>query len=462
MLDNLTESPDAMGMSAPPVFSSYYDGTVNPKVKVDENSFLGETESEEYVPQTLYSAYGYIGLMNRNRPPFSYFMIKDMLCDPRILLGLWMLKGPLVASTEFEVKCSNAEVTDFVTDNLNRFYRNSVHRVLKALDWGFSASEVLYRYNTEDGLIHFDSVKDFDSLDCRPVVYRGKVVGFHYRRNSDPWSGSSYSPRKPDDTKGEANLEWGYLGAPRALWHTHWRDRNPYFGVSRLFGVHVPWWEKWAEDGYRNIRRLWFTKCAFDGGVMYHPAGTINTKDRGPMPARDYAREIIEKKRTGAVLTLPNTMAGTDGTTRAWEYQPPEGNPTPAGLLEYGESLDMEILEAFGIPPSVLQSSGSGGLQEGGGGGDLGEDAYHGNLPELNLTLTDDFNRQALRYLVQYQFGLTEYEVIVHPIGKATPATPLLGPDGLPIPPVGKDADPNADPADPSSSAPNIEKNPGS
>lgn len=441
------ESPSAgLGFQTPasPVFSNYYDGTVNPRVRVDEKAFVGDLITEEYVPNSLFGMYGYLGLMNRNRPPFSYFTVRDMLCDPRVLLGLWLLKGPIVAKTEFEVDCGNAEVTDFVTRQLERFYRVAAHRVLKAIEWGYSASEIEYRTNQETQLIEFYDIVDMEPLDCRPVLRKGKIVGFYFRRNADPWSNQDLDISKLDKTLKEGSPnepiqpDWVYIGAPRALWHVHWPERNKYFGVSRLFGVHVPWWEKWAEDGYRNIRRLWFTKCAFDGGIMYHPNGTINTMTRGSLPARDYARQLIEQKRTGAVLALPNTL-GPDGQGRAWEYVAPEGSPTPAGLLEYGESLDMEILEAFGIPPEVIQSmgGGAGGDLGGGGGSDVAVDAFHAALHEINLNLVKSFDTQCLRYLVQYQFGVTEYEIKVQPIGKKeAAAAAMIDPEtGLPLVP---------------------------
>lgn len=438
--------PEPMGMGEPyvppPVFSDTYYGTVNPNVKVDDKAFLSDMISMEYTPGWSGGMYGFLGLMNRNRPPFSYWMIKDMICDPRILLGLWLLKGPIVANPEFEVECSNSQVTEFVTKQVNRFYRNSAHRVMKCLEWGYSASEVLYRYNSEDGLIHFDTVRDLDPLDCRPVENQGKIVGFRYRKNLGIGSKNGLVDERDlkheDREKSWSDGGWRYIGAPRALWHVHWRERNPWFGVSRLFGVHVPWWEKWSEDGFRNIRRLWFGRCAFDGGIMYHPSGTIPTRN-GPLPARDYARELIEKKRTGAVLTLPNNMAGTDGSVRAWEYQAPEGTPTPAGLIEYGESLDLEVLEAFGIPPGIVQAiSMAGG--EGGGADEVSRDAYYAILHEINLNMINDFDTQNLRYLVQYQFGVVEYEIVVKPIGTGNKDLQALAPLMQP------EQDPNADP----------------
>ena len=406
-------------------------GSVNPKMVVGPETFIDsglKPITSDYVPQAVLGMYGYIGLLNRNRPPFTYWTIRDMLCDPRITFGLMLLKGPLVSNPMFNVKCSDPTVTEFLTSNLTRFWNVAAMRQLKAIEWGYSASEILYRQDSETGLIHFDDIRDLESLDCRPVCMDGAIIGFRYRHNPDAWgmtassnpaSGSNTGNYIPAAKNAEEGWDgWKYIGAPKALWHVHWRDRNPWFGLSRLFGTHVPWYEMWSEDGYRNIRRLWYTGCAFDGGIMYHPNGTVSTPT-GPVLARDYARQMVNQKRTGATLTLPNQLSA-DGSTQAWLYQPPEGNPTPAGLLEYGEDLRAEIFESLGIPPEVIQSSGETGFGST-SGRQVPQMAYHAILHQLASDLVKDFDRYCLRYLVACNFGNIPYEVEAVPIDSAAP-----------------------------------------
>lgn len=433
----------------PQVTQGPIHGAVNPNMVVGPETFLGDglrPITAEYVPQAVLGMYGYVGLLNRNRPPFTYWTIRDMLCDPRITFGLMLLKGPLVSNPTFEVKCEDASVAEFLESNLTRFWNVAVMRVLKALEWGYSASEILYRQDPSTNLIHFDDVRDLESLDCRPVILDGSIIGFRYRKNPDPWgmtasanpvtASSTANPVPQDKDRNKIWDGWGYIGAPRALWHVHWRDRNPWFGLSRLFGTHVPWWEMWSEDGYRNIRRLWYTGCAFDGGIMYHPNGTVQTPS-GPILARDYARQLVNQKRTGATLTLPNQLSA-DGSTQAWLYQPPEGNPTPAGLLEYGEDLRAEIFESLGIPPEVIQSSGETGFGSS-SGRQVPQMAYHAILHQIASDLVKDFDRQSLRYLVACNFGSIPYEIAAVPIdsAEAAPTDPnnpameaLAGEDG--------------------------------
>lgn len=395
-----------------------FEGAVNPGLTLKPDDLLGRPLTADYVPQAVSAVTTYIGLMNRNRPPFTYYTIRDMLCDPRVIFGLLLLKGPVVSRPIYQVECNDSRVGEFITKNLEIFWNVAAERVMKALEWGFSASEVLYEYNSEDGLIYFANVRDMESLDCRPVVLSGNIIGFQYRQGSDPWGNMNISGKSDESAASSSNNEWRYVGAPKALWHLHWPSRNPWFGLSRLFGAHVPWYEMWSEDGFRQIRRLWFTSCAFDGGTMYHPSGMIATP-QGQKPARDYAREMIEKKRTGSVLTLPNTVAG-DGNARAWEYIPPEGQPTPAGLLEYGEDLRSEVFEALGIPPEVIQSGGETGFGSS-SGRQVPQDAYNSILHSLSTQLLLDFNRFVLRYLVNVQFGPVQYRVFCTPLDEMSP-----------------------------------------
>lgn len=435
---------------------------VNPKQ-------LLQPMTEDYAPAAYYSGNQ---LVTRNRPPFTRFTVRDMIVDPRIIYGLWLLKGPLIAKgprrkivdskpptagppqqpfgmafpnkppkkanpfspekgneeegddTEegdsflegmntpqassggekgevqgFMVQCDHPGVKKFIEDNLVRFWRTEALKALKAIEWGYSGSEVLYR--VKDGYLCFDRLKDLQPEDVSPVAYKGNLVGVNVRM-----SGKNGTPTC-------------YLGGPKVLWHLHWRERNAWWGMSRLLGAHVPWWEKWCDGGYRDVRRLWYYKNAFNGGTIYHPPGMTKLTNGSTIANKDLAREIIEKMRAGGVLTLPNTPAG-DGAGKAWEYDPPTANASPEGLLEYGESLDSETLEALGIPPEVIESSGNQGFGSS-TGRQVPQEAFESILQELIQNLIWDFDMQVLRYLIPINFlegDKVDYEIIPVPISE--------------------------------------------
>ena len=142
---------------------------------------------------------------------------------------------------------------------------------------------------------------------------------------------------------------------------------------------------------------------------MYHPPGLTRTKDGLTISNKDLAREMIEKKRTGGTLTLPNTTGGEG--IRTWEYSAPASNQVPSGLAEYGQSLKEELFEGMGIPPEVFQSGGGEGFGSS-TGRQIPEEAFFAVLQEIVGWLISDADSQIFRHLVRLNFGDIDYEIV--------------------------------------------------
>jgi hypothetical protein len=359
------------------------------EVLVNINDLLN-TQVADYVPGTYWAQWGY----TRNRPLFNSYTIREMLIDPRVRFGLWIIKGHLMAKAKFKVESDTPEVQEFVQDQFKRFWKQGVTQALKAIEWGYSGAEVQYEQDEKTGRVVYAKLNDFEPPSVKIVTNKGERVGLLV---------SNYQ------TINMAPGKAIYLGGPKAFHHVHWKEYNRHYGLSRLYAAHVPWNEIWSEGGYRDVRRLWFYKNAFEGGIMRHPQGTVKLPSGQVRSYQDIAQEMIEKKRAGAVLTLPSD---TDqrGNPR-WDYEPAKGNTIPAGLFEYGQSLRVEILEALGIPPEVIESSGSQGFGSS-SGRSIPEDAFYSVLFELLLNLTNDVVEQIVRPLVQInaQLGLLTYD----------------------------------------------------
>lgn len=349
---------------------------------------LAPSPTQDYTPHAYYSGFQLLS----QRPAFTASTVQQMMSDPRVVYGLMLLKGPILTNAHVKVNCADENIRQYNIKQINRFWLNSAVRVMKAVEWGYSGSEVMYREG-DDGRIHFDTVKDFYPPDVRLVTRNGNHCGINVRNVL----GSS-SPV--------------FLGFPKAMYHLHHRDRNPWYGLSRLHGAHVPWWEIWSDGGYRDIRRLWFYKNAYEGGVVRHPPGTTRDEQGNPIPCSLYAREIVQKKRTGGVLTLPNTLANDQGAF-AWTFEPPTPLPVPEGLLEYGNILRDEILEALGIPPEIIASGGDQGFGSS-TGRQVPQMAFYSILQELFQWLLNDFYDYVLHPLNKIVFGenLPEIELV--------------------------------------------------
>ena len=353
------------------------------RVLVNTDQLL-ETQVKEYVPNT-YSTYLFQG---RHRPLFTQATIRDMVIDPRVMFGLWLIKGPMLSKAKFNVDCENEDVKQFIADQIHSFWLNGAVQALKAIEWGFSAGEVLYRMEDGTERIVYRGLKDFEPPSCRVVTCNGEHVGIVVQNYET------------------TNMRPGrrvYLGGPKVLHHIHWRHYNPHYGRSRLVGAHIPWNEIWSEGGYRDIRRMWFYRNAFEGGTLYHPHGTVKTPDGRIMEYQNIAQEILEKKRTGAVMSLPNDLDNKGN--RQWEYIEPRGNTIPPGLFDYGDSLRIEILEAMGIPYEVIEASGNEGFGSS-TGRQIPETAFYAILQEHLNWLIYDFCEQIARPLVQINAAL--------------------------------------------------------
>lgn len=366
--------------------------TVQIPSQVRSDDLVNEFTSD-YLPS------GYAGLfyLGRNRPPFTHWSIREMLQDPRVRFGLSLIKGPIASMAKFEIQGKDKKVNEYVAKQVNRFWKNSLMRALRAIEWGYSGSEVIYRFM--DGQLHFDRLKDIDPLDVRPVICKGELTGINVRNVHWMQSIRDTYPL--------------YLGIPKAFWHIHNREFHAWFGQSRLYSAHIPWWEIWSDGGYRDVRRLWFYKNSFEGGTLYHPPGHTRLPNGVMVSNKDLAREIIEKKRTGGVMTLPNTPTGD--RQRAWEHEPAKANPAPGDLMEYGKDLRKEILEALGIPPEVIESESSEGFGSS-SGRQIPALAFFSTLQELVQWLVYDLDNQILRFLVGVNYGPVEYEILAKPL----------------------------------------------
>jgi hypothetical protein len=336
----------------------------------------------------------------RKAPPFSLSVALEMLTDPRITLGLWLVKGPILSKTRFFVDCDRPEVKEFLKAQITRFWRMSAIRALKAIEWGFAASEVMY--HVSGGMIHYDTLKDLHSLDCRAVTQKGKLVGATVR-----------------NVPGYRAKQKITLEGARLLWTIHSREIHPWYGRSRLFGAYLPWLELWTEGGCRDTRRLYFHKYAFSGPIGYHPTGSVSLSDGTQVSNRDFMREMLEKYKTGAVMTFPNTRDGNGNL--AWNVVPPNVSAPPEQIMSYISDLRTEILEGLGIPPEVIETQGG---TTGWSGKAIPMEAFYSILQDVVNWLSHDFKQQILVPLIEINFGKgIEFDIV--PFGLSfAPSTP--------------------------------------
>lgn len=365
-------------------------------VNVSKQELVGGSFVQDYAPSNIVYQYA----SARNRPPFSPLLIREMELDPRVSFGLNLIKGRIITRADVKVKAEDEDVAEFITTTINRFWNRSIDIALRAIEWGNKASEVMYEYDKQ-GRVQFSHLKSYHYGDYDLVSYKGEVSGFLVKHGR---------------FGGNVDLKNIYIGGPKAFIHLHWREYDPIHGLSRLYPVLVPWWEIWCTGGYRDIRRLWYYKNAYDGGTLYYPEGLAELPDGRKVHHQKIAQEIMEKARVGAVRTFPSSYTA-NGNQKKWEYQPPKTQNAPGGLADYGRELRQEILEAMGVPYEVIEASGNEGFGSS-SGREIPVESFDATIQTLIQALITDLDKWVISPLVQLNWARQDkdYELIVKPI----------------------------------------------
>jgi len=314
----------------------------------DGKRLLGPAKTTGYKPirQEHFERY-------RDLPIFSFEMIRWMLFDPTVRLGLAMRAAPL-CNAEFaykegqewipgiRVEGGNEEVGQFILRQLKRFWRHELLKMLQAQIWGWSAAEVTYRFNKITGRVEMNRTLSRHARDVFAQVKGGDIVGVKFTRLKGE--------------KGEIKLP-----VPKCYWHAFDSEAESPYGRSILKGAYSPWADKNLEGGACDVRRLYMHKDAYAGMHIQYPAGSTPI-DGDDVPNRDIAREAVEQHKSGGVMTTPSEIDPTTGE-KLWVVEYAKTNSNPAHILQYPKDLDVEILRGIEIPDDVVTSEATGAWQ---------------------------------------------------------------------------------------------------
>lgn len=358
---------------------------------MDPNELL-KTHSHDYEPRATGAFYQMHHLFN------PYMWVPLMLDDPRINIALNYVKGAILSLSKFYVDEGDdgdepgegSPVKQFVVKQITRWWQTTAVKMLTALEWGYCGLEPLY--HECDGMIQYAGANRFEPFDIRAVSKKGTLVGLELKRHD----------REPL-----------YLGFPKSLWHVHGREHNPLYGLSKLRSAFRPWGDLYHQNGLLAIKRLYFYKYAFQGETICYPAGVHTTPGGVEKPNVDIAREILEQVRSGGVIALPSTVDAATGQ-RLWFLEPRPSLSGAADLLEEIDRLRVEMAEAIGVPPELIEAAETG---SGYSGRRVPQQAFRGMLQDIVYWLVGDFDQQVCRKLVKLNFGIDEPKYEIVPFG---------------------------------------------
>lgn len=343
---------------------------------------------------------------NIRRPLFSTRWVHRMLADQRVQFALRMIKGPCLSTSRFYVKDPDStpeqpsKIKEYLVREVTRFWRHSASKALRALEWGYSGNECVFRMS--DGLVSFNALKTIHPRDLKIITLDGEKAGM---------SVSGVKNRK----------QRVYLGGPKGLWHVHGREENPWYGMSRLFGAFIPWLEFYEDGGAKDVRRLYYHKYAFSGDVGYFPTGrepdSQNQPGNQPRSNREVMRSMLTKRKTGASIMFPGSR--DESGNLKWTIETPSPGPGATDVLEYHRHLKEEIFEGMGVPNEVVEAAETG---SGYSGRKVPQEAFFSMLQEIVDWLIYDFDQQVLRPMVQFNFGVKDYPYEIIPFGLLKPS----------------------------------------
>lgn len=353
-----------------------------------------------------YGWYGYPSSVIDGAPWFTWFDVPRMLRDPQVRFILKMWRAPFQQVT-WKVKAESDRVAKFVDMSLRRLWRRHLPMILlRYCCYGYAAGGV--EFALQRGLIRANKLQVVEPRDARPLVW-------------------SDGPNKGERAGFSANSL--KVLAPHAVWFAGNEEMGEGYDWPILAGMFEPWLEKRGRGGAIHSRRLWYRKCAFTGGTMYHPPGPINVgTDEAPQirDSQDVARETLEMYESGGILTFSNEQHPGIPGKYSWEFTPSESRADVAGVRDYPKDLDQEMLRGAGIPPEVLEASQVG---SGWSGRMIPLLAYYGGVDEFVGPLIEALSLP-IRHAAHVNFGASWFGVEPIPLTEMLKQQAEAGPGG--------------------------------
>lgn len=347
-----------------------------------------------YIPPSRWRDHGAI---------FPDYDLEEMRRDPRIQLGLGVLKGP-VYTARISVSSPRPEVQEWVFRQYEHLWETELGLLLLMLDYGVATGEVTLRDDPKTGLAEIQSLHHVRYSDAKPLQ----------------WDGGAFAGIRVKRIKSHSDSNI-FVPSPRAYWIANEPEFNPYSGRSRLWGAWEPWKEKSSRHGGKDCRRTWYLRNAFSGIVIRHPPGKIKLGDGREMSNQDYAREIAESYENGGVLILPSAR-DENSKEFLWSVEWPKVNGDIGGMRDYIKDLDDEIFQGMRILKEVIEAAESG---SGWAGRTVPFLVYLTDIDRVVKSIVSAIDEQVIKPVAQRNFGI-DVEYSVKPIS----LVPQDKPDG--------------------------------
>jgi len=314
-------------------------------------------------------------VITRRKPLFTYqeevplSAFRRMRTDPQVQAGLSVIKLPILAQTfSIEGPGGATDATDTIEKAISGAYNKILQRALLAVEFGFSAQEIVW--SESDGLFTISGSYDFD-----PVNVKLNIDEF----------GDVHSYTIPGGIE---------IPKDKAFIFTHRKEFGNPYGTSRLLSCYDVWRTK--ELIWLFTNRYYERKGNPPTIVKYPSSPNQKETDRNANDAIEMGRGLLEN----AVVALPSTR--DEFGKEIWELGYLTDDARAGMFLDYLKYLDRMILRAMFIPDRVMtqeDSSGSYALAR------AHLDLFLVSEDGLISDIEEEINNQIVRRILDYNFG---------------------------------------------------------
>ena len=364
-----------------------------------KESVLGQPKTASYEP-----SYWQFAARPRDLPPFTADMVRMMLLDSAVRLGLAMRAAPIsgveIAYEEKKdnwipgVQAKRQEVGAYVYRQTQRIWAMGLEAIMSAQVWGWSSGEITYKL-TRFNMVEVDQLLPRMSMDCRVLLRGGEKCGTRINR-----------VKKAD---------YGYvdLNFPKSWFHAFRPEAGMHYGVPILLGAYSPFADKWLHGGGLDVRRLFMHKDSYGGVDIAYPENTSIRIGDQDVSSHDLALQMAQQLIAGGVTTRPS---GTDDKGKEkWTITRASVPSNPQHILQYPKDLDTEIYHGLEIPDDVIQSETTGAWA----GKRIPMAAFYASLDSWVDKILEDLRVQVFEPGVMLNFGKAEDFAVTHkPLAK--------------------------------------------
>jgi N12 class adenine-specific DNA methylase len=292
----------------------------------------------------------------RDLPLFTFDIIRQMLQDPEIRLGLAMRAAPLGAiefayidGTDSQGKpkwCPGIEAKDplvaaWVLRQLQTIWFQYLPGIAASQKWGWSGGEVTLRLDEDTGMIEINELLPRHSRDVRLLELP---------------CGTRWGIQVDGVKEGASKVDLQY---PYCYFINFRPEDGEKYSASILLGAYSPWSDQWLNGGALDVRRLFMHKDAYAGASIGYPEEDVYVSgSAAPIPAKQIADQIVEQSQSGNVITYPSSY--DESGRPKWIIERAQVSANPQHILEYPKDLDIEKRHGLEIPDGAISNDGSG------------------------------------------------------------------------------------------------------